>query len=216
MQYDGLAWATALLALLVAVVAGRILFDRSWFLGWLRGTCGLAFLALAVLVALVARDLSSYDALPQDRPLATLSFKALEAQRFQVTLLEGGSEQEVLLDGDLWQLDARLFKWKGLGDLLGLQPGYRLERLSGRYLAIEQQALAQYSRAPLAESPYGVDVWRWLRLTQRDFFLFLPEAQRVTYLPMADGAVFSVSLSPTGLLAEPLNQSAVEALKDWR
>lgn len=122
----------------------------------------------------------------------------------------------MLLDGDLWQLDARLFKWKGLGDLLGLQPGYRLERLSGRYLAIEQQALAQHSRAPLAESPYGVDVWRWLRLTQQDFFLFLPEAQRVTYLPMADGAVFSVSLSPTGLLAEPLNQSAVEALKDWR
>ena len=216
MQYDGLAWAAALLALLVTVVAGRILFDRSWFLGWLRGTCGLAFLALAVLVALVARDLWSYQALPQDRPLATLSFKALGEQRFQVTLLEGGNEREVLLDGDLWQLDARLFKWKGLGELLGLQPGYRLERLSGRFLAIEQQALARHPRAQLSTSPYGVDLWRWLRLTQRDFFLFLPEAQRVTYLPMADGAVFSVTLSPTGLMAEPLNQSATEALKDWR
>ncbi len=216
MQYDGLAWAAALLALLVAVVAGRILFDRSWFLGWLRGTCGLAFLALALVVALVARDLWSYSELPQDKPLVTLNFKALGPQNYQVTLLEGGNEREVRLDGDLWQLDARLFKWKGLGELLGLEPGYRLERLSGRYLAIEQQALAQHPRAQLAASPYGVDLWRWLRMAQRDFFLFAPEAQRVTYLPMADGAVYSVSLSPTGLMAQPLNQAAEEALKDWR
>ncbi|BAN49395.1 hypothetical protein [Metapseudomonas resinovorans] len=216
MQYDGLAWAAALLALLVAVVAGRILFDRSWFLGWLRGTCGLAFLALAVLVAIVAKDLWSYDALPQDKPLVTLSFKAIGPQSYQVTLLEGGREREVLLDGDLWQLDARLFRWKGLGDLLGLEPGYRLEKLSGRFLAIEQQALAQHPRAQLATSPYGVDLWRWLRLAQRDFFLFAPEAQRVTYLPMADGVVYSVSLSPTGLLASPLNQAAKEALKSWQ
>ncbi|MFZ6049994.1 hypothetical protein ACFW0H_28185 [Pseudomonas sp. CR3202] len=216
MQYDGLAWATALLALLVAVVAGRVLFNRSWFLGWLRGTCGLAFLALALLVALVARDLWSYSELPQDKPLVTLNFKALGPQNYQVTLLEGGSEREVLLDGDLWQLDARLFKWKGLGELLGLAPGYRLERISGRYLAIEQQALAQHPRAQLASSPYGVDLWRWLRLAQRDFFLFAPEAQRVTYLPMADGAVYSVNLSPTGLMAQPLNPVAEESLKGWR
>lgn len=216
MQYDGLAWATALLALLIAVVAGRILFDRSWFLGWLRGTCGLVFLALALLVALVARDLWSYGELPEEKPLVTLSFKSVGQQSYQVTLLEGGSERVVLLDGDLWQLDARLFRWKGLGELLGLQPGYRLERLSGRFLAIEQQALAQHPRAQLAASPYGIDLWRWLRLAQRDFFLFAPEAQRVTYLPMADGAAYSVSLSPTGLLAQPLNQMAKESLKDWR
>lgn len=216
MQYDGLAWATALLALLIAVVAGRILFDRSWFLGWLRGTCGLVFLALALLVALVARDLWSYGELPEEKPLVTLSFKSVGQQSYQVTLLEGGSERVVLLDGDLWQLDARLFRWKGLGELLGLQPGYRLERLSGRFLAIEQQALAQHPRAQLAASPYGIDLWRWLRLAQRDFFLFAPEAQRVTYLPMADGAAYSVSLSPTGLLAQPLNQLAKESLKDWR
>ncbi|MNR57062.1 hypothetical protein D3C85_1777630 [compost metagenome] len=73
-----------------------------------------------------------------------------------------------------------------------------------------------HPRAQLAKSPYGIDLWRWLRLAQRDFFLFLPEAQRVTYLPMADGAVYSVSLSPTGLMAEPLNQAATEALKSWR
>ena len=50
MQYDGLAWAVALLAVLALLVALRILLNTGWFLGWLRGTCGLVFVALAGLV----------------------------------------------------------------------------------------------------------------------------------------------------------------------
>lgn len=216
MQYDGLAWFTGLLALLALFVAARILFAPNWFLAWLRGTLGLAFLALALLVGVVAYDLRSYDAQVRDKPLVTLSFAADGPQRYRVNLLEGGDEREVLLEGDLWQLDARLLGWKGLAALIGLQPGYRLEKLSGRFLAIEQQQNARYDQVQLAQSPYGIDLWRWLRLGQRDLFLFDPQAARVTYLPIADGAVFSVSLSPTGLLAQPMNQAAEQALKDWQ
>ena len=215
MQYDGLAWFTGLLALLALFIAARILFTRHWFLAWLRGTAGLAFLALALLIGVIAYDLRSYDPQVQDKPLVTLSFSADGPQRYRVNLLEGGEEREVTLEGDLWQLDARLLGWKGLAALIGLQPGYRLEKLSGRFLAIEQQQSARFARVALAESPYGIDLWRWLRLGQRDLFLFEPQAARVTYLPIADGAVFSVSLGPTGLMAQPMNQVAQQALKDW-
>ncbi|WP_277374804.1 hypothetical protein [Pseudomonas sp. AA-38] len=215
MQYNGLAWATALLAVLALLVALRILLNSGWFLGWLRGTCGLAFLALATLVGLVAYDLYSYSPLPDDKPLVTLSFKADGPQRYSVTLLEGGRERKVTLEGDMWQLDGRLIRWKGIAALIGLQPGYRLERLSGRFLAIEQQALAQHGRVQLAQSLYGIDLWRWLRLNQRDLFLFEPQALRVTYLPIAADATYSVRLTPTGLLAEPMNPAAEAALKNW-
>lgn len=215
MQYDGLAWFTGLLALLALFIAARILFAPNWFLDWLRGTAGLAFLALALLIGVIAYDLRSYDPQVQDKPLVTLSFSADGPQRYRVNLLEGGEEREVTLEGDLWQLDARLLGWKGLAALIGLQPGYRLEKLSGRFLAIEQQQSARFARVALAESPYGIDLWRWLRLGQRDLFLFEPQAARVTYLPIADGAVFSVSLGPTGLMAQPMNQVAQQALKDW-
>ncbi len=215
MQYDGLAWFTGLLALLALFIAARILFAPNWFLAWLRGTAGLAFLALALLIGVIAYDLRSYDPQVQDKPLVTLSFSADGPQRYRVNLLEGGEEREVTLEGDLWQLDARLLGWKGLAALIGLQPGYRLETLSGRFLAIEQQQSARFARVALAESPYGIDLWRWLRLGQRDLFLFEPQAARVTYLPIADGAVFSVSLGPTGLMAQPMNQVAQQALKDW-
>lgn len=215
MQYDGLAWVTALLAVLASVVAARILFDSRWFLGWLRGTCGLAFLALAGLIGLVAYDLLSYAPLPADKPLVTLSFKA-DGGAYRVTLLEGEHERTVTLEGDLWQLDARLLQWKGLAALIGLQPGYRLERLTGRFLAIEQQSAAQHGKTALAQSPYGVDLWRWLRLGRHDLFVFDAQARRVTYLPIADDAVYSVSLTPTGLLAQPLNQAAQKALQEWQ
>ncbi|MET1080136.1 MAG: hypothetical protein ABWY06_19160 [Pseudomonas sp.] len=215
MQYDGLAWFIALLAGLAALVSARILFNRHWFLGWLRGTFGLAFLGLAALVGVVAYDLVSYSALPLGKPIVTLSFQAEGPQRYRVNLLEGAGERSVTLDGDMWQLDTRLFRWKGLASLIGLEPGYRLEKLSGRFLAIEQQDLAQHAQVPLAESPYDVDFWRWLRLGQHDLFLFDAQAQRVTYLPIADGAVYAVSETPTGLLAQPMNQAATQALKDW-
>ncbi|TBV09872.1 hypothetical protein [Phytopseudomonas dryadis] len=215
MQYNGLAWVTALLALLVLFVAARILFDSRWFLGWLRGTCGLAFLALAALVGLVAYDLSSYQPLPENKPLLTLSFHA-SGDLYQVEILENGHERSVTLEGDLWQLDARLLQWKGLAALIGLQPGYRLEKLSGRFLAIEQQSQARHTQVELAQSLYGVDLWRWLRLGRHDLFVFDAQARRVTYLPLADDAVFSVSLTPTGLLAQPMNQAANQAMHDWQ
>ncbi len=215
MQYNGLALGIALLALLALFVAARVLLVRHWILGWLRGTCGLLFVAAATIIGLIAYDMAGYAPLPQDKPLLTLSFKADGPQRYRVNLLEGGEERDVLLEGDLWQLDARLLNWKGLASLIGLEPGYRLERLSGRFLAIEQQGEASQTQVTLAQSLYGVDFWRWLRTGQHDLFLFNPQAARVNWLPLADGAVFAVSLAPTGLLAKPMNAAAEQALKEW-
>ncbi|OLU35311.1 hypothetical protein [Pseudomonas sp. PA27(2017)] len=215
MQYNALAWATALLALLVLFIALRILFGGRWFLAWLRGSSGLVFFAAAVLVGLVAYDLSRYEPLPANKPLLTLSFHRT-ASVYQVDILEDGVQRSANLEGDLWQLDVRLLQWKGLAALIGLEPGYRLEKLNSRFLSIEQQSQARYTQAELTHSLYGVDLWRWLRLGQHDLLMFDAQARRVTYLPMADKAVFNVSLTPTGLLAEPMNEAAHQALKDWQ
>lgn len=214
MQYDGLAWVVAILALLALAVAARILFDRHWFLGWLRGTAGMLFVALAALVALVAWDLRSYDALPAERPLATLSFHKVGEQRYDVMLLQGDEERRVELAGDLWQLDARVLEWKGLARLIGMAPGYRLQDLSGRFLAIEQQSLGR--KVSLVSDAPGIDLWRWLRDGQHDLLTFVPKAGRVNYLPMADQAVFAVHYGAGGLTAEPMNAAANQALKEWQ
>lgn len=215
MQYDGMAWGIGLVALLALWVAARILLNGSWFLGWLRGTCGLLLAALAGIIVMLALDLGTYSAVPANKLLVTIGFEADGAQRYRVNLLQGETERTVNLDGDLWQLDARLFQWKGLATLIGLQPGYRLEKITGRYLSMEQQQSLS-TKVALGQSRYGIDIWRWLRMGSSDFYLFDPQARRVNYLPMANGAVYTVSLAATGLLVQPLNPVAEQALQAWK
>lgn len=131
---------------------GRILFERTWFLGWLRGTCGLAFVAVAALLLVLAWDLRSYSLLKPEQPMATLSFQAEGPQRYRVLIQEGANERSVVLDGELWQLDARIFRWKGLAALIGLAPGYRLDALSG---ASWPSSSSQGRRLGLSQSPLG-------------------------------------------------------------
>lgn len=217
MQYDGLAWATALCAVIITLVALRILLSGQWFLAWLRGTCGLVFAVVAGLIGLIAYDMLSYSALPDQHPIATISFNAVQGEStYEVTIDDQGGERKATLDGNLWQLDVRLLEWKGLAAMIGLEPGYRLEKLTGRFFAIEQQQRARHAHVTLANSLYGVDLWRWLRLGQHDLWVFDAQAARVDYLPIADGAVYSIALTPTGLLAQPVNQAAQQALKRWQ
>ena len=216
MQFIGLGIGIAILALVVLLFATRILFDKHWLMGWLRGMFGLTLLSAAVAGGLIAYDISTYQEIPSDKPLLMLSAQAEGAQRYRVNIIEGAVERNFLLDGDLWQLDVRQLKWKGLADLIGLNQGYRLEVLSGRFLSIEQQELAQFTHVELAKSPYGADFWKGLRNFNKDLFVVEANALRVNYLPIADGAVYSVSLTPTGLLAKPLNSAAQQAVKDWQ
>lgn len=216
MQYNGLAWAAALVALLVLTLGGRLLLRRGWLLGWIRGTCGLALLALAGVVGVVAWDLRSYAALPPPgEELAILDIEAQGSQRYRVSLQEGERRRDLIVNGELWRLDARVLGWKGLAALIGLRPGYRLELLAARYRDVGRQDGGESSRIPLAQSLYGIDLWRWLRESGWDLFLFDIRGERLTFLPLVDGAAYRVRLTGSGLLAEPHNQVAREALARW-
>ncbi|MGQ9951843.1 hypothetical protein ACUS59_23685, partial [Pseudomonas aeruginosa] len=63
--------------------------------------------------------------------------------------------------------------------------------------------------------------WGWLLgggggAGEHPFFFWGPGGGGVTSLPMADKAVFAVNYGVAGLLAEPMNLAAEEALRDWR
>ncbi|MCU1717462.1 hypothetical protein [Pseudomonas sp. 5P_3.1_Bac2] len=213
MQYGALAWAFALFSLLAIGLAARLLINRKWFLAWLRGTVGLLLLVAAAGIAGVAYDLYSYRTVGA-KPLATISFKAV-GPLYQVMVLEGAEERQFSLEGELWQLQGRLWQWRGLAQMLGLRDGYRLQALQGRYLSIEQQNQAPAQPVALARSPYGIDLWQWLHDGSHSLFVFETKALQVNFLPMANDAVYTLSLTPTGLLAEPLNQAAQQALQEW-
>jgi len=188
------------------------LFHGHFASGGSRILFGLVFLFAFAFVAAVALDLRTYLRLTYEQPVATLSFAAVGPQAFRATLSDAtGKVITVDLHGDDWQLDARVLKWKGVATVLGLDALYRLDRLEGRYRNIGQERNDYHSVVELSGDP-GLDLWG---LAQRNAG-WLPWVDAVygsaTYMPMADGAQFSVSLSPTGLLARPANKPAQDAM----
>ena len=207
--------------MIALLVAGGWMFISSFLslrrlhlvTGGVRGVGGLLMLAMGLVLLLIGSNLRTYQALTAEQDVVHLHFVQLDDRLYQVRLrYPDGSSRSVDLRGDEWQVDARVFKWKGYATLLGLEPVYRLERISGRYHEAIESGAAGASVYTLAESR-GLDIWA---LVQR---YSLPLADSLygsaVYLPMANNAEFSVRITQSGLLARPLNEPARGALSLW-
>lgn len=215
MQYLGLAIVVGLLAVLVFGVALRVLLGGAWFMGFVRGVLGLAIVGLGAGVALVAYDLSSYRDLPESgQPLATLTFRQQSPGLYEVTVELGETRQQVLIEGERWQVHLSALDWHGLPALIGLQPGYRLERLEGRYLALEQQDLSRFATARLVTFALRFDPWR-NGPPGLNAIALQPQRLRTDSMPLADGARYRIDGTPGGLQVEPVNELARQAAARW-
>ena len=209
------------IALIIAVFGGLLLIVgcmrliRARFLA-AGGSLlmGMLLLAVAGLFFLVSLNLHTYARLTMERPVAEIVFEERGPQRYRTTLMAmpEGQMQMFTLAGDEWQLDARVLKWKGWANLLGLDAQYRLERVSGRYRDIEQERHDERTVYGLSENP-GLDLWQ----ISTQYPKLLPFVDAVygsaTYMPMANGARYQVSITQSGLIARPLNPAAEAAAK---
>lgn len=216
MIYPAVAVVLAVIALAIVFLSLRVLIG-PWLLGWLRGTFGLLLAAAAIFIALAAWDLHAYKQVLETKPIGTLSFNKLEEQRYAVNLVDpAGNEQRYELYGDLWQLDVRLLRWTDALARFGLKPGYRLDRLSGRYLSLEDEQKQPRTVLDLSGDKPLFDVWAWLQRVNRYFSVIDAKYGSATYLPMVDGALYSVNIGSSGVLAYPLNERAKQAVEHWQ
>lgn len=196
----------------------RILKRFNWVLAWLRGTVGLFFLAAAFVFVYAAFDLSSYEALLTERPVATVAFEKVDDQFFKVKIsyYSDKDDADYEVRGDQWQMDARIIRWTGLVSAAGAKPGFRLDRLSGRYYSLEDERTKPRTVYELNDPSKLMDIWELLH-TRVDFFPGIDASYgSAAYLPMADSATFQLSLSHNGLTAKPMNKLAEDAVKMWR
>lgn len=160
----------------------------------------LMLLAVAV-GGLGGLNLYTYQRFTEESPVATLTFGEAGPRTFQMTLLpHAGVAQSFVLSGDEWQPDARMIKWTDWLTFLGESPLYRLDRISGRYISIDEaRANAQTMHRRTEEQ--GIDVWAFARRAGE----WLPGVDAAygssVFLPIADGLVYEVTMSRTGLLA---------------
>jgi len=158
---------------------------------------------------------ASYGRLTAEKRVAQLEFRRLSADEFQARLMiDRQPDRFFTLRGDEWQIDARIVTWKPPMTILGLDPIYQLDRLSGRYAEIGRERSETRTVYPLSPA-LPADLWRFARR----FPLLAPGVDArygtATFLPMADGARFEVTLSRDALIARPGNERAIEAIGGW-
>ena len=217
MIYDVIAVGAIIFCLVFIVLALKLLLSPVWLLGWFRGNFGFFAIVLSVLLGLLVMDLYTYSEYQEDATIATMSFEEKAPQRYLAKMVDAeGYESEYMILGDQWQLDARLFTWQPSLAVRGLTPTYRLDRMSGRYISLEQERESERSVHAIRSSTASLDIWQFVYQYQ-DYIPWLDTSYgSAIYSPMADGALYLVSMSRSGLVARPLNDRAKLAVKSWR
>jgi len=171
--------------------------------------------ALGTAVILLSMSYLGYHRLTAEKSVALIEFTLDNDNEYTARLMLDDELDRLLpIRGDEWQLDARVLTWKPPATILGLDPVYQLERLSGRYSTVEREISEPRTVHSLArERP--LDLWS----LAREYPDYMPGVDAfygtATYLPLADGARFSVTMSRDALIARPVNEQARQAVGEW-
>jgi len=166
-------------------------------------------------MAAISINLYTYDRLTHESTIAEVRFQEVGPQHFLASMMFKNNAKILDLRGDEWQIDARVLKWRGTAALIGFDTLYRLDRFSGRHRDLSQEKTGPRTVYGLSEEQ-GLDLW----MIARKYAHWIPWLDAVygsaTYMPMVDGASYTVSVSSTGLLARPSNDIARQAVGEWR
>jgi hypothetical protein len=185
-----------------------------------RGTLfflsGATVLLVAAVAVLVAANLYTYARLTHEQDAARVSMRQLGERQYVLSVQpKGQPPRHFEVRGDEWQMDARVLKWRAMGTLLGFDTLYRLERLSGRYGSVAAERAGPRTVHDLSEET-SLDLWSLVRKHHR----YVPFADALygsaVYVPMSEGAEYTVSVSASGLLVRPGNETARKAVGGWK
>ncbi|MBI1942206.1 MAG: hypothetical protein HYS35_00955 [Betaproteobacteria bacterium] len=185
----------------ILILAGLVSLLRARPLRFaIRMLAGLLLLSLGGLAGAVAVGIEGYRALTREEVAARLIVQPAGPQRIAATLrFPDGREQKYEIAGDEIYVDAHILKWKPAANVLGLHTAYELDRVAGRYRAVEQERSAPRTVHALGRDR-PVDLFR---LRQRYAFLEVlldAEYGSASFVPVTRRAELELRVSTTGLL----------------
>ena len=177
-------------------------------------------LVIFFLLLLVISNLTSYQRLTNERDILRLNIAKESHQQYQVTLDFLDSNSQTLgnhyrILGDEWQIDAKILKWKGWANLLGLDSYYQLDRISGRFRNVSEAVSKPQSVYDLAGDLRGINLWELKRLMKNNLPMLDAYYGQAVFLPLEAGAVYTISINQSGLLARPDNHIGQQAIENW-
>lgn len=179
----------------------KMMQNKKWGAGFRNSSYLLVALFFLIILSLIGSNVLTYHRLTHESPIALLDIEQIKHQQFRVKLLQLENCRKLSYDinGDEWQLDARIIKWHGWANLLGLDASFQLDRISGRYQSIAQQR----SHLPTVyslETKQKYDLWalktkyNWLPWLDAKY------GQSV-FLAMKNDQSYQIFMTQSGLIA---------------
>ncbi len=224
--FSALGWYWLVIPLVVAAFGVLLLFTGvGHFVGGRVGhgsrrvMFGVPVAALGLAASLVAFNTQMFARLSQESDVAQVSVKAVDPSKdlyaVEVKRLDGSNLTTTCnLQGDEWMIGGRVQKWKPWANVLGLDSTYVLDQVDNKYVSAARANGKSITACDLAGPPPAVNkvvpdsIVYWL-LGQS-----YTEDRRfgsASYMPMANGAVYKVVMTQSGLNAEPVNEAARNA-----
>jgi hypothetical protein len=164
-----------------------------------QSIAAIVLLVAGSLLGLVSLGVQGMRALTNEETAARIRVVPTGVQRYDATLTyPDGRVERYDIAGDDIYIDGDIVKWTPLANILGLQTSYRLDRISGRYRALEQENTAPRTIYSIGQ-PALIDlVALGRRLPLADFFD--AEYGSATYVPVNGPGELELKVSTTGLL----------------
>ena len=204
----------ALLSLWQVAGCRRRLRQRRRLAATRRAIVGLLLMVIGLAMIALGLSLGGYSRLFAEQTVAEVRVEQIAPQSFTVALDRGdGEAPRYLVHGDQWRVEARVIRWKALPSSLGVPPLYRLDRLSGRYADDVQEMEAPRSVYSLSAGAVP-DLWSLRRQNPKWLPWVDADIGSGVYLPMLDGAHYTISIDGRGgLLARP-DEATQQLLRD--
>lgn len=216
MIYKILAALFLILAIVAIVVVARLWLNKKWIMGFLRGCFGVLLIVVAIVLGFSAKDIMSYKVAENNQTIATLSFYKKENNIYKVDLQESsGGSYSTEIEGQQWQLSVRMLQWSPLIAAAGFRQGYRLEGMAGRFLELQMDSMVVKRDIAKLNTSSLIDLWGFLNLHPGAFPSVDAYIGSPGFTPVADGAIYDITVSGKNLTINPMNDVAKTALKSW-
>jgi hypothetical protein len=186
-----------------------MLFKRRLLMAGVNGLAGFSLLSVSIILILILVNIHTYQKLTSETEIAQVEIGPRSESGITIKLISGNQEQEYLLNGQMWQLDARFLKWKSWAYLLGSEPLIKLERLTSRMEWHDQSTPLRYD---LSQQGFfnnlGSKLIDWVGMIDTYY-------GSSVYMPSEEGAVYTVSASVSGLVVRAGNPQARMAQEKW-
>ena len=189
---------------LILFLAGLLALFRARFWRFAsRAVIGLLLLVAGLIVGGLSLGLEGYQRLTREELVARIEIEPIGPRRFHARFAFPGSAiANFELAGDELQVDARIIKWHGWANLLGLHTFYQLDRVAGRYRDVEEERKAARTIFPLA-GYHRVDLIAWRQQLPQLARFFDAEYGSASFVPADRRQELELTVSTSGLVLRP-------------